>query len=139
MFRRGFCVLLITLPLLTGALAARADERGAAQAASKEWLDKLDAGDYRSTWQSAASLFKAALSEQVWQQAASTARAPLGAVRGRTEVSAVRTKTLPGVPDGDYVVLQFNTTFENKSQAVETVATMLEKDGTWKVAGYFVR
>jgi hypothetical protein len=38
--------------------------------------------------------------------------------------------TLPGAPDGEYVVFQFNTSFEQKSAAVETVTAIREKDGT---------
>jgi len=36
-------------------------------------------------------------------------------------------------------VFQFNTSFEQKQAATETVTTILEKDGTWRVGGYFVR
>jgi hypothetical protein len=43
------------------------------------------------------------------------------------------------VPDGEYVVFQFNTSFEQKAAAVETVTAMREKDGTWHVAGYFIK
>jgi len=46
---------------------------------------------------------------------------------------------LPGAPDGQYVLIQFNASFEQKAHAVETVTPMLERDGTWKVSGYFIR
>lgn len=36
------------------------------------------------------------------------------------------------------MVIQFETSFENKGSAVETVTSMLEKDGTWRVAGYYI-
>jgi hypothetical protein len=45
----------------------------------------------------------------------------------------------PWAPDGSYVVLQFETRFEHKAAAVETVTSMLDRDGVWRVAGYFVR
>ncbi len=47
--------------------------------------------------------------------------------------------SLPGAPDGNYVVIQFKTTFEHKAQAVETVTPMLENDGVWRVTGYFIK
>ena len=40
---------------------------------------------------------------------------------------------------GEYVVIQFNTVFDNKQSAVETVTSVLDKDGKWKVAGYFIK
>jgi hypothetical protein len=53
--------------------------------------------------------------------------------------SAKYTKALPGAPAGEYVVLQFDTSFVNKKEAVETVTPMLDKDGKWKVSGYFIK
>jgi len=46
-------------------------------------------------------------------------------------------KPLP--PDGEYVVIQFKTSFENKKAAIETITPMLDKDGKWKVSGYFIK
>jgi hypothetical protein len=66
------------------------------------------------------------------------ARGPLGAVSSRTFQIENRTRTLPGVPDGDYEVVQFQTNFAKKSGATETV--FLAREGTgWKVNGYFIR
>ena len=41
-------------------------------------------------------------------------------------------------PDGQYEVLQFDTDFQNKRSAVETVVLAAEPDG-WKVDGYFIK
>lgn len=45
----------------------------------------------------------------------------------------------PGVPDGEYVMILFASSFEHKNEAVETVTVMHDKDGTWQVAGYFIK
>jgi hypothetical protein len=132
----GSPLVLSALPLIA---MATPEPVAAAQGACREWLKKLDAADYADTWESAAAMFKSALSVQAWQQAAQSVRTPLGAVRSRSERSATHSRTLPGVPDGHYVVFQFNTTFENKAQALETVTAALDPDGTWRVAGYFVK
>jgi hypothetical protein len=47
--------------------------------------------------------------------------------------------SLPGLPDGQYVVLQYKTSFANKKSAIETVIPMLEKDKKWRIARYFVK
>jgi hypothetical protein len=47
--------------------------------------------------------------------------------------------SLPGAPDGQYVVIQFETSFQNKKSAIETVTPMFEKDGRWKVSGYYIK
>jgi uncharacterized protein DUF4019 len=90
-------------------------------------------------WNEAGDFFKAAISQAQWAAAAKTARAPLGALNTRTLKSATARTTMPGAPDGEYVVFQYNTSFEQKSAALETVTTIRQKDGAWRVVGYFVR
>jgi hypothetical protein len=46
---------------------------------------------------------------------------------------------LPGAPDGKYVVVQFDTSFQRKKSALETVTPMMEKDGKWRVSGYYIK
>ncbi|HWN92533.1 MAG TPA: DUF4019 domain-containing protein, partial [Verrucomicrobiae bacterium] len=48
-------------------------------------------------------------------------------------------RTLPGAPDGEYVVIQYETAFENKASAVETITPMLDKDGSWRISGYYIK
>jgi hypothetical protein len=60
-------------------------------------------------------------------------------VQSRKLKSATYSKTLPGAPDGEYVVIKYNTSFANKASAVETISPMLDKDGTWRVSGYFIK
>ena len=66
-------------------------------------------------------------------------RAPLGAVKSRKQTSANFTKTLPGVPDGEYVVIQYATDFANRAGVTETVVPMRLPDGSWKVTTYLIR
>ncbi len=54
-------------------------------------------------------------------------------------MSATRRTSLPGAPDGEYVVIQYRSEFENKSNAVETVTPMRDADGEFRVSGYFIR
>lgn len=69
----------------------------------------------------------------------SVARKPLGAVLSRTFKLAKYSTSLPGAPDGQYVVIQYDTSFENKKSAVETITPMLDRDGQWRVSGYFIK
>ena len=67
------------------------------------------------------------------------ARKPFGATKKRSPKAAQFARSLPGAPDGEYVVMQFDTAFEQKAAAVETVTAAREKDGSWKIAGYFIK
>ncbi len=70
------------------------------------------------------------------------ARTPLGKCTGRKLASAMHQTSVPapeGVVKGDYVIAQFNTSFENLQYAVETVTFEKAADGTWKASGYYVK
>ena len=60
-------------------------------------------------------------------------------MRSRSFLGAVYKTQLPGAPDGKYVVIQYQAAFENKATAVETITPMLDKDGRWRISGYFIR
>ena len=110
-----------------------------AEAAAREWLALADAGDASATWNSAAVLFQRAVPADQWARSLAAAREPLGAVMSRTLREAKPMTELPGAPDGEYVVFQFDTQFERKRAAVETVTPMRDPDGSWRVSGYFIR
>ena len=111
----------------------------AATTAAESWLVLCDQAKYPESWDAGAKAFQTAVSREKWTDALTAVRAPLGKVLSRTVKSAQYTTTLPGAPDGKYVVVQFTTSFEHKKEATETVTPMLEADGAWKVAGYFIR
>ena len=111
----------------------------AATSAAQTWLAAIDHGDYAQSWQNAAAFFQNAVTEEKWKTSMETFRKPLGDLVSRKLTSANATAELPGAPAGQYVVMQFETSFANKKSAIETVTFMLEKDGQWKSAGYFIK
>ena len=110
-----------------------------AQKSADSWLALVDSGKYADSWQDAAAIFKGAVTSDQWQKMLLATRDPLGKMISRKLKSANYTKTLPGAPDGEYVVLQYETSFEHKQSAVETVTPTLDKDGKWPVSGYFIK
>ncbi len=110
-----------------------------ARRAAVAWLALVDAGDYSGSWDAAAGYFRAAITKDKWRQALTPVRTPLGKLVSREFKSAQYATSLPGAPDGEYVVIQFATAFENKAASVETVTPMLDKDGKWRVSGYFIK
>lgn len=119
--------------------APAGDSTSAAREAAEKWLALTDSGQYAESWDEAAGIFRAAITKKEWEAALAKVRTPLGKRESREVQSAIPAKSLPGVPDGDYVVFQFSTSFENKASAVETVTPVQEKDGSWRVSGYFIR
>ena len=66
-------------------------------------------------------------------------RKPLGKIITRKVESKHYTTSLPGAPDGEYVVIQCKTSFTNKKSATETITPMKDKDGKWRVSGYYIK
>jgi len=111
----------------------------AAVEAAQEWLKGIDNGNYAQSYKDAGVIFRAALTEDAWVAALNSVRKPLGDLVSRKIKSAQSAKSLPGAPDGTYVIMQFDASFAQKKNAVETVTFMLDQDGSWRSVGYYIR
>jgi hypothetical protein len=116
-----------------------ASPKTVAQNSAQAWLATVDDGHYAQSWNQSSELFRQAITQDKWVSALEGARKPLGKLVSRTVMTVQTATHLPGAPDGQYAVMQFNTSFANKQSAVETVTFMLEKDGKWKAAGYYIK
>ena len=140
MIRKIVCFVVIGLILCTtNAMAGRSDREKAAIAAAEKWLTIVDKGKYMESWEASSEYFKQAVKQDQWEQAVQAVRQPLGKLVSRKVKSASYTTSLPGAPDGQYVVIQLNTSFENKKSGIETVTPMIDKDGKWRVSGYYIK
>jgi len=129
------CLLLSMSP--AAGRAAESSEAAGVQAA-EAWLKLVDAGQYGASWDEASAMFRKAVSRSVWEAQVAAAREPLGKVLSRKLASKQLTHELPGAPDGTYVVLVYDTRFEHKERAHETVTVALD-GGRFRGAGYFIR
>ncbi|WP_315652717.1 DUF4019 domain-containing protein [Roseateles aquae] len=135
---RRICCLL-GLAWVCSVQAQGAEDIGRAQAAATQWLALSDGGQYAASWDQAAAVFQQSISKAKWEEALKAVRSPLGALKSRTMKSATWTKALPGAKGGPFLVVQYDSEFEHKAGAVETVTPMREADGSWKVSGYFIK
>jgi hypothetical protein len=136
--------LFLALFFLTGPAAfadsdKKAGPENEAQRAAVQWLALVDEGRYGASWDEASSFFKNAISRSDWEKALQGVRAPLGGLKSRKVKSSTFTRTMPGAPDGEYVVVQYETEFERKASAVETITPERDKSGTWRVSGYYIK
>jgi len=137
-----FCISLIALcgcGQKTEDVEQLTVQQGAAVTAAEQWLEMIDAGDYARSWEESAAFFRSMVSKEKWEKTAAAVRKPLGEMTFRKVKSARYMTELPGAPDGEYVVVQFKTSFQNKKKAIETVTPMLETDGVWRVSGYYIK
>jgi hypothetical protein len=115
------------------------DAEAKVPAAAKAWLALVDSGQYANSWDEAASFFRGAVSKEKWVEMMNAERKPFGKNISRKLKSKHYRTSFPGAPDGEYVVIQFNSSFENKKSAVEPITPMLDKDGMWRVSGYYMK
>ncbi|MXO91566.1 DUF4019 domain-containing protein [Pontixanthobacter aquaemixtae] len=138
---------LIAALILTGAqLAPTADgpatdaptEAIAAQdaeleSAARDWLALVDASDWKASFEAAGRAFQDANTVDGWKQASQQARVPLGNPVSRT---AAEFEYLNAPPNG-YRMVRFQTDFEHRKGAIESVT--LEREGdAFKVVGYMI-
>ena len=132
--------LVVAAARLSIAFAADDDvDTAPALQAAQAWLAEVDAGSYAKSWDDASALFQGAMPQDEWVKKVATVRSPLGPVVARKLRSVSYRKELPGAPTGEYVVLDYETRFENRPISVETVTPMRDKDGRWRVSGYYLR
>jgi hypothetical protein len=123
--------------------AQTADSAGtaveAAQVAARSWLRLVDRARYGESWDSAAGVFRKAVSKPAWEAAVRQARTPFAALGARKLLGASFQTRLPNAPPGEYVVLQYRAEAKGGRTVVETVTPAKDADGTWRVSGYYVR
>ncbi|STQ90804.1 DUF4019 domain-containing protein [Iodobacter fluviatilis] len=132
-------VLLVLSISLSFAGSARAESVAKAHEAAKSWLGLQDEGDYARSWEQLSDHLHETMSKRKWEEGAVSVRARLGKVVSRRFKSAEFTHTVPSLPEGDYLVLQYESQFENKIKAIETVVPFREKNDSWRVMAYFIK
>lgn len=128
--------LLASLLWCVALTASAANESG--EQVAEQWLSVVDAGNYGQSWQQSGTLFQSQVSKSQWQQALNSVRMPLGEAIKRQQTRVEKHSQLPGVPDGDYLIIQYQTEFKNKQDATEMLTLAKQPDG-WRPVGYFIK
>jgi hypothetical protein len=122
-------------------------EQAAIKAAEK-WLALVDAGAFAETWDKLSSIsksgtqsssfFKPGISQQQWQSSLADLHIQFGSALSRNLKSKQYAEELPDEPEGEYVVLRYDTSFEHKKRLAETVILLKDRDCEWRVSAYRV-
>ena len=131
-----FRILAVLISLWALPAMAGSAETEVADAA-KRWLALVDAKNYAQCYQSAADIVRQGVSEAKWEELVMAGRGKAGALKSRKFQAAQFTKTLPGVPDGDYANVAFDSDFETTGPSTEVI-TLVHEHGKWKVGGYHI-
>jgi Protein of unknown function (DUF4019) len=113
-------------------------EEQAAERQALGFLGYLDHGRFADSYAYTGMLIRAQLDQDAYAKQLEKARAGVGALLSRELINAGYTTSVPGAPEGQYVVLDYGASFANRQQAVETVTLAFAK-GYWRVSGYYIK
>lgn len=131
-------VLCLFISTLTWAQTLKVVDVSTEIAPATSWLEVVDSGKYANSWQQAGAFFQENVPEALWVSKLEQVRTPLGVVKSREGISRQVLTSIPQLPDGEYVILEFQTDFENKENSIETV-TLKKSAEQWQVIGYFIQ
>jgi hypothetical protein len=149
MLRRALMLFAVAfMPTLAGGAAAQSlspDQRQALDAAER-WLVPVDAQRYNDAWAMASAPFKAAVGRDEWRDGIRKIRKDYGKVVARKGERMAYDGEAPG-PDyptagpkeGMKIGILFDTSFAGNKKATEEITMVFEKDGLWRVTGYYIR
>jgi len=103
------------------------------------WLKLVDDGDYGKGFDEMAALYRGAVSRANWEETMDHREKGFGKVVSRKVSSKRHTRYLLTGPAGEYVIIEFESSFENESRASETVTLVRDRDGVWRVTNYFIK
>jgi hypothetical protein len=104
---------------------------------AKQWVHLVDDNNYSDAYKQMGVMAQGKIAADPWRLKVSSVREPLGAMATRSIKDVKLAKTLPGMRDGQYAIVRFDSSFAHKTAAVETVVLSSEKGG-WSVIGYFI-
>ena len=132
-------LILIILLIPAFIFSQNKKENKKAQMAATNWMAQIDKGEYLESWDNAAQYFQNQILQDRWSAALKASRGPLGNSTSRNINSSEFRSELPGAPDGNYYILTYNSSFENKASAIETITLTKGIDGKWRAVGYYIK
>lgn len=133
---RKLAIVFLVLFLAFTKLAVAQDAEDKARFAAEQWIVLVDDGQYDQSWKEAAKSFQTWITSEDWQKKAAADRTQMGHKTSRKLKELKASNSAKGMAAGQYVYVKYQSSFENKKTVTETITTVLEGDGTWRVASY---
>jgi hypothetical protein len=113
-------------------------EEQAAERQALGFLGYLDQGRFADSYAYTGMLIRTSLDRDTFAQKLESARNGTGAMVSRNLIDASYSTSVPGAPEGQYVILHYATSFANRQDTVETVTLAFAKS-YWRVSGYYIK
>ena len=96
----------------------------------------IDQGRYAQSWEKSDPLFQNTITQSEWEKALNLARKNKGATKSRKIIAQDPAWNPNGLPEGAYMVIQYETSFTNDPNSNEMVTLRLGSDGKWRPLTY---
>lgn len=113
------------------AFAQGAKDVSDARAASESFMKLMDAEEYSAAWNASAESVRKEMPKMAWNLLSSAVHLPLGAAKGRSYKSA---SIKPSS-----ITFEYLGNYENSRNVEESITTVRDKDGVWRVSGYNIQ
>jgi hypothetical protein len=129
--------LLLAALVLAGSPAfAQQGDIAEARAATEHWLKLMDAEEYAAAWKSTSNGVHDGMPKFAWTTLASATHIPLGAIKSRKFKGATVDKPSADKPGLESITFVYVSQYEKSANVSETVTSVHEKDGVWRVSGF---
>ena len=136
MIKKSVCASAFALDLVMP-LSVQAEPVDGATAA-RSWLSLLDQSTAGACWATPSATKEDGVSTDHLLAVVKAFRSRFGEPVRRTVAAEENSKSVPGMPDGNYKILSFKTVFTSKSDVTEAVIlSKVAQD--WQVSGYCIR
>jgi Protein of unknown function (DUF4019) len=105
---------------------------------AQDYVDGLDGEQYAQSWTKGDQIFQHTISKEEWTKALNLSRKPLGKVKSRKLKDQRPAWDPHGLPRGAYMVVEYDTSFENAPSSGELLTLRKGSDGKWRVLTYQV-
>jgi hypothetical protein len=102
---------------------------------AESWLFLVDEEKYSESWEGLAGLFKKDIKKEEWINDLNRFRKPLGKLVERKLQHETKSSE---ASVGEYLIFQYETSFENKKSVLEAVSVIKDNDGNWRILGYSI-
>ena len=103
--------------------------------AAEQFVKLIDASDFSTAYAGASKLMHLSHPESDWVARVKLSTVLVGAVQKRKLVSVLARDTYPRFPDGEYLLIYFESQRQHKQKATEVVLVH-EVAGAWQVCTY---
>jgi hypothetical protein len=136
---RALALTSILIVCLAAPAAATLLSQAQAENQARGFLKQLDLGQNDESWQAMSDLFQELNDQALWKARQKAIRTSYGALISR-ELKDVRYRTTFSLsPDGEYVIVQFGSSYQHKTESIETVVLDCSSAPDCTVRAYVIK